>query len=493
MARLGAFDPTARSQTWFDEIAVSDGWFDPVLIGAPASAGAAPPNRPTTFANGHQGVLSLGAAIGGALLFAAAVFIPSVAQAVPQKPAYDVGSQRAVFSAGSAGLFQNRAVFQSVASPALRSTLIAGPQSDTTQFAALTFKAPPASVASMPLRGSLGAAPQPDLTTPAPLVFKPIPVTVTAQSPPLRPMITAAPQFDPSQRAPLTFSAPPPTASTQAQPQPPQIDAGSQRSAFLGGWASVFTPIPVNAAAPTTPPLRTIISAAPQADPSQIEAQLYSAPPPSTAPAVQPQPQPPVYDIGGQRGAYTSGWAALFGQSQIQSAAPALMPAGDLIDQPQQSTEQPFTAVWAPFPTPAASPPSRQISAAPQTSTYQIPALVLAPQPAPAAAQSPLTRQIFAAPQTSPHQTAAQTFFQEPSSVASAAPPLRGILFASPQPDTTTPAPRLFKYPPFQTAVWPNPADVRYGVTYGPNGNDYTGTLVPGTVTPNRIKGGIWN
>lgn len=38
--------------------------------------------------------------------------------------------------------------------------------------------------------------------------------------------------------------------------------------------------------------------------------------------------------------------------------------------------------------------------------------------------------------------------------------------------------------------VYPDPADVRFGVEYGPNGDDYTGTLSSGG-NPN-IFGSVW-
>ena len=43
--------------------------------------------------------------------------------------------------------------------------------------------------------------------------------------------------------------------------------------------------------------------------------------------------------------------------------------------------------------------------------------------------------------------------------------------------------------------VWPLPSQVLIGVVYGPNGNDYTGTLVPGSggAHGNTIRRGIWN
>jgi len=402
MARIGSFDTTGRAITWFDETAVPEGFFDPDLIplgSAPAVDN--PPNRPTLFANGHQNVLSLGAAIGGAVLFASAVFFPPAsAKPIPQPPNYDVGSQRAAYIAGSGQTFGSRVALQTAAAPA------------------------PA------IRPVITAASQPDLTAPAPLVFKPIPVAAPAQSPPLRPMITAAPQFDPSQRVPLTFSAPPPTTSTQAQPQPPQIDVGSQRSAFTSGWAWLSQPIPVASAAPTAPPLRPAIIAAPQADPSQLSALLFSAPPPSTAPAVQPQPQAPSIDIGGQRSAFMAGWAATFNTTPIPSAAPAVLPAGDLIDQPQEIPPQPAPQVWRPF--------------------------LSGPPP------SPVIGTLLASPQADPTQQQALVFVTMPPDTPRQAPPLAGIIVGQRVEyfeGTTT-----IWSPSFAPSVTPTPAAKRGGI-----------------------------
>ena len=40
-------------------------------------------------------------------------------------------------------------------------------------------------------------------------------------------------------------------------------------------------------------------------------------------------------------------------------------------------------------------------------------------------------------------------------------------------------------------AVWPDPADVRLGVVYGPTGVEYTGTLVPGA-DADGIAAAVW-
>ena len=48
----------------------------------------------------------------------------------------------------------------------------------------------------------------------------------------------------------------------------------------------------------------------------------------------------------------------------------------------------------------------------------------------------------------------------------------------------------------FDSSVWPMPAQVQLGLVYGPNGNDFTGTLSSGGgggSGGNKIKGGVWN
>lgn len=466
------------------------------------------PNRPL-YADGHAGVLKLGAAIGSAMLWGSmALFAPTQPkpqhdmvqggtqrleaaaqwsgrifgvsaplppQSIPQTPWY--GNSRAPEQLSRSWISTGDALFSAgVVVPAVPLTpaLLAAPQI-LPHVPAVVFNQAPAPRPTPALKGVLAASPQADPTQTSARVSG----TLPQQKPPLDGVLISVGQVDPSQPSAVLFRQPPLTALA---PQAPALHgvlvAISQSPELIQGanWADPST------FAPAQPrPQPAFRSSMRDARAFEGAAHLFGQtllPPPPTMPGadalppliqqgaesqpprswivnaypfpgfVAPQPEPQTDSRSSMREPRAfEGFARLFGQFIATPALPGPALRGVLVASPQADPTQiqPRLAGTRPLPP---VPFTGVLLAPPQADPSQARAVVFRQPPL---TDTPYSRMVIAPPQADPSQPAAIAFRQPPGTDT----PFDRTVFGAPQTDPSQARAVLFGTQP--PSVFPPP------------------------------------
>ena len=409
-----------------------------------------------TFADGNFNVAALGLVLGAAAIFHQQ---PQAAQPTPV-PAEYAYNQRALDQPAALVFHQPPPTFVAPQTPAIH-TLLASPQADPTQIAAVWLAQQPPT--ALPPRNyqTLFGAPQQDPTQLAAITLKQAPQG--AQPGPLAQWVQP-PQTDPSMPRSTVFGAYP----WQAVPLAP-VRVG-QPQADPTQPPALFFKYPPPTQVVLTPPVFAGVRFAQGQDPTQYQGAIY-AQPWLWSPA-QPQPQTPGYSVSRDERLWI-GYGALFGQTIIPSAilpessyapqnqyGPEFQQIGStlfgayiypsaapqpklvqfLVPQPQPQPEQPtaFVVGQKPF---SPVPLGPVLSVPPQADPTQVPASVFGPVALPRPPQKFVTQ---GQPQADPTQPAASVFGTLPFAPT----PLHAIVQSAPQPELNQPGALFFRFPP---------------------------------------------
>lgn len=361
------------------------------------------------FTDGNANVQRLGFAIGGALLWgSAALFAP--AQPKPQASQYEGGTQQVAVTLQAAGRIWPGRFIPTALPPPRRMAILAGPQFDPSQTAAAIFKQqPPNTVAVTPVPFKrIAAGPQSTeqgvgQNFADPFLWAPIQLFPSGQ------------QFNLLQAGAESQSAASVVFKSFIQPTVARLISQIVVAPQDGpqGSGQLFTQQPPTALAP---PLKGVVSAAPQADPAQLAAQVFHQ---------QLQTQ------------------------QVQTPSPfgLVWTAGQ--SDPSQTAPQLFKSLTA-----SQSPPFARVVTPWQDDTSQPAAVVFKQEPAPFVAPAvSVFGTLVVVPQVDYSQLGSALF--DSPAIFLPAPPLRGAIVVPPQADPTQIAAQWFKAPPANAAYPP--------------------------------------